>query len=285
MKKIVRNGCFFLLVLGVQAVVFYYVDPLGYPDVIRYINFADFLQHPRVANFGDLAHNNGILFTPLFLPAFLAVLKKLAFFPYVLSGTVLQLISFQAIFWLAYSIALRIDGEKTARLTMILLLTHLIFYFRSAFILTEYPFTAVLLFIVLYIINNNNFSTKKAIVLSLMFGLLVSIRMQGFLFMAIIVSYLLFSKKICPRKLVIICLAPFAYLLFYVCFYLYLNNAFPLTITMNETFSLNSFFLGDDFAKYNFSVHGLEALTAQKIPSYGFHDLMAYSVLVTKRIS
>jgi hypothetical protein len=284
MKEGIRIGCLFLLILGIQAIVFYNIDPLGYPDAIRYINFAEFLQHPQAAHYGDLAHNNGILFTPLFLPVFLAVLKKFASFPYILSGTILQIISFQLILWLAYSIALCIGCKNTARLTLILLLTNLVFCFRSVFILTEYPFTAVLLFIVFYVIKNDIFTSKKAIVLSLLFGLLVSIRIQGLLFMAIIALYLLSRRKIGFGRLAILCFMPFAYLLFHFCFYRYLNNLFPSTITINEIFSMNSFSMGGNFAKYNFSMHGPEALAAQKALSYGSHGLIEYVSLVVARI-
>jgi hypothetical protein len=276
---------FFLLISGIQAAVFCIIDPFAYPDTIRYINFADLLRHPGVAHFGDLAHNNGILFTPLFLPYFLVFFKKLALLPYVLSGSLLQFVSFQAILWLAYAIALRIDGEKTARLALILLLTHLVFCFRSAFILTEYPFTAVLLFIIFYALNDKAISLKRALIFSLLFGLLISIRIQGLLFMVIIASYLLRHNKARLRTLLILCSIPLAYLLFYVYFYLYLNNRLPSTITMNEIFSLNSFFLGDGFAKYNFSAHGPEALVTQKISPYIFHDLTAYVTLISARIS
>ena len=285
MKKRIRNVYFFLLILGIQAVAFYAIDPLTYPDTIRYINFADFLQYPRIAHFGDLAHNNGILFTPLLLPYFLIFFKKLFLLPYVLSGALLQFVSFQSILWLAYAIALKIDGEKTARLALILLLTHLVFCFHSALILTEYPFTMVLLFIVFYILHNKTISLKRVLILSLLFGLLVSIRIQGFLFMMIIATYLLCSRKVRPGSLAILCSIPFAYFLFYAYFYLYLNNRFPSTITMNEFFSLNSSFLGDSFAKYNFSVHGPEALVTQKISPYIFHNLKAYAILLNARSS
>ena len=57
--------------IAIQLAAFYFIDPLGYPDTIRYFNFADFLRDPRIAHSGDLAYSNGLLFTSLFLPSFL----------------------------------------------------------------------------------------------------------------------------------------------------------------------------------------------------------------------
>jgi hypothetical protein len=54
---------------------------------------------------------------------------------------------------------------------------------------------------------------------------------------------------------------------------------------MNEVFSMNTFFMGDKFAEYNFSLHGLEALVPQKTPSLNFSNVGAYISLITMRIS
>ena len=283
-KERVKSGYFFLLIFGVQAVIFCIFDPLSYPDTIRYLNFADFLQHPQISHFGDLAYNSGILFTPLFLPYFLVFFKKVASFPYVLSGTILQFISFQAILWLAYAIALRIDGKKTARLALALLLTNLVFCFHSAFILTEYPFTAVLLLIIFYAVKNKAMSSRNVFILSLLFGILVSMRIQGVIFTVIIALYLLFLKRMRPGQLSILCAIPLAYFLFYIYFYRYLNSKFPSTITMNEIFSLNSFFLGDNFARYNFFVHGVDALVTKKISPHILYNITLYAGLIKVRI-
>ncbi|MDD5136611.1 MAG: hypothetical protein PHN63_04615 [Candidatus Omnitrophica bacterium] len=275
---------FFLLVFAVQVAVFHFIDPLGSQDTIRYLNFADFLQSPHTVHFGDLGYNNGLLFTPLFLPCLLAFFKKIAGLPYIATGIALEFISFQMVVWLTYAIALRIDGKRTAGLAVALLLTNLAFCLHSAFILTEYPFMAVLLLTLLYIISTRTISSKRSFILSLLFGFLVSIRVQGFLFILFIVIYLLYSGRARLRQILILCSIPAAYLLFYICTYLYMDHRFPQTITANEIFSLNVFFLGDNFAGYDFTLHGVEALAVRKASFYmAWLDPKTYLSLIAMR--
>lgn len=259
---------FFLLISVVQAVAFYIIDPLGCSDSIRYLNLADFLQHPRVVHFGDLAYKNGLLFTSIFLPSILAFFKKIAQLPYLVSGAILQFISFQSVVWLTYAIGMRLDGKRTARLAAALILTHFVFCVHSVFIRTEYPFMAVFLLIVYYVSAKSAFSVKRIIVLSFLFGLLVSIRLQGFLILAAVVLFLAYSGKMRIRHIPVLCSIPIACILSYVFFYLHLDRAFPFTIALNEIFSINSFILGSDYIRYNFFIHGLDGLIIQKASHY-----------------
>ena len=250
-----------LLGIAIQLSAFYTIDPLGFPDTIRYFEFADFLGQPRVTHDGDLGFNGGILFTPLFLPSFLLFLKKLFGFPYLLSGAILEFASFQAIIWLSYSVARRADGATTARLALFLLLAHFAFCFGSALIATEYPFMAVLLCIILYAAKTKEFNLKRSLILSFLLALLVSIRAQGVLFSMIIILYLAYRRRMRLRQIFIAGLFTVMYILLYLCLYLYLDRKFPQTITLNEAFSANCFILKDAFAQYDFSAHGLRALT------------------------
>ena len=260
------KSIFGLIFLGIaiQLTAFYAIDPLGFSDTIRYFEFADFLGKPQVTHGGDLGFNGGILFTPLFLPSFLFFLKKLFGFPYLLSGSILEFASFQAIIWLSYSAARRADGTATARLALFLLLTHLAFCFGSVLIMTEYPFMAMLLCVILYVTKTKEFNSKKTLILSFLLAILVSIRVQGLLFSIIIISYLLYRRRMRLRQVFIAGLFIFMYIFLYLCLYFYLDWKFPQTITLNEAFSANCFILRDAFAQYDFSTHGLRALTGGK---------------------
>lgn len=276
----------FSLGLGVQLAAFNFIGPLSYPDTIRYFNFADFLYNPRVAHFGDLAYSKGILFTSLFLPSFLFSLRKLIGLPYSISGIILQFISFQLILWLSYAIALKIDGRKTACITIILLLTYPIFCLRSILILTEYPFTAVFLLLIFYLFNHGALNLKQAFIISFLSMLLVSIRLQGILFVVIILLYLLYSNKAGLGKVLLICFSSLAYVSFYIYFYFYLNKRFPLTLALNESFSLNSFFSGESFADYNYYIHGVGSLSDGQISLKSFPlNLKIYMDLIIERFS
>lgn len=256
----------------IQWLAFRFMDPLGYPDTIRYFNLADFLSCPSSEKLGDLAYYKGLLFTPLFLPVFLIFFKNIIGIPYIASGELLHFISFQAILWLSFWIAYRIDGKKAAWLTLILILTNLSFIFNSVLILTEYPFTAVLLCVIFYLLKKDKIDSRRALILSLFFALLVSIRTQGFIFLAVIASYLLYSKAIRLKQFFLILLIPLSYFLFYFFIYGHLDATYPLTFALNEGFSLGSFIKGDFTFGYSFLVHGLKGLSAGE----SFFNLIIY---------
>ncbi len=245
------------LILVLQCVAFFFVDPLGYPDTIRYFNFADMITDGSHVS-GDLAFYQGVVYPPLFLPFIFSLLKKFFNIPFEISGVFLQVVSFQAILWLSYLIALRQGGKLAARLTLALLLTQLVFCFRSALILTDYPFTALLLGIVLYVLRQKKIELPQAWVLSFLFAWLISLRTQGMIFWVLISAYLIFSRQIRLRLVAILGVVPLTYLILYFCYFLYLDQRFPTTLLLNGEFSWKTFFFsGDGALQYSFITHGI----------------------------
>lgn len=248
----------FVAILGIQCLAFLFIDPLGYPDTIRYFCLADMMTGgTRVS--GDLAFFHGVLYTPLLLPLFLASFKKLFHLPFEISGIILQTVSFQVVIWLSYVIAMREGGKLAARLTLALLLTQLVFCFRSVLILTDYPFAALLLGALYYVSRKEKIGLFQAGVLSLFFAGLVALRMQGMIYIILIGVYLIFSRRIRLRLAAVLAFFPFCYLLCHFYYFNYLDHRFPGTLMLNGEFSWKTFHFGGDGAlQYSFSTHGLE---------------------------
>lgn len=261
-----------LVALVIQCIGLYFFDPLNSPDTIRYINLANFFGNPQGSQYGDLAYKNGLLFTPLFLPFYLVLLNNISGLSYEYSGLMLNLVSLLVIICVCYLSAFKTGGRAAARIALALLLTNLVFCFQSIFILTEYPFMAVLLCITYYLLDDTQIDIKKAFNLSLLFALLISIRTQGFVFLLAAVLYLLWARRMRLKHAPVFFIAPLLYYLAYIYFYLYMDKRFPATVTINEWFSFKYFFLGGNFSKYSFPSHGLDTV----IESVGFTNIMKF---------
>ncbi len=268
-----------------QGFIFHLIDPFGYPDTIRYFNLAQFLSSPSIAHFGDYAHQHGIVFVPLFLPVWLLVGKNMLGLSYEVWGLILQFVSVQIILWFTYLIALIAVGKIAARIALLLLVTHFGFFMLSGFITSEYPFMALMMITAWFSICWDSWNVKKFILLSLLMALLVSIRSQGLVFSFLITGYLVFSKKTKLHQGLFLLATPIACSLFHLYFFHHLDARFQETLSSNDIVSQSMFFLGDRFADYDFSIHGIRAILAKETVVHFFlRQPSVYLTLLTRHL-
>ena len=199
----------------------YQIQPLAH-DALRYFAMADLLSGKPT--------DAWIRWTPLFLPVFLHVTSTYGI-PYVTAGIALQVMSYCAVISLASMIVYKESGFWAAYLTGWVLAVTLPFVYNLTFIMTEYPFMACLLGVILYVL-----SKPKPIVLSLLFGLLISIKIQGVLFL-LAIALLYRSQR---WMLLTMFVVPVFYLFFnFVLFGKYAQNQ---KVYLNEDYTVYNLF-------------------------------------------
>ncbi len=237
----------------------YEIDPLCHPDSIRYLNFANFLQNHNFIE-GDLSGQQGLLFTPLFLPIAHNLLNFLFKTPFTFNGYILQMLSLLGILIMIFKLTEITADKKTAIFALTLLLIDMPFVMRSRIILTEYPFVFFNLAIIFLYIKPKTLDFKTGLFVFILGFITTSVRTQAIvIFILLIIYAACFDKKLL-RFVLFILAGSLAYGILHLSLFNHLNSLYPNLLTLNEDLSLRIFILGDKAFDYSYTIAGIQAL-------------------------